>query len=347
MIAEKTWGPDQANADKSWELILTDDERRSISKAVKAAQETGRKLYSLVKDDFPFDRKVLDLVSRISEGVKGGYGFVVLRGLPMSENFAHDGKWITWGISQHIGTIVSQNKGADLIGEVIDRGQVGSKTARGYGSKNKSDLHVDLCDVVGLVCIRQSQARPLSLLANSVYIYHSIMKTRPDLLERLVAGYYWDRFGEQADWEAPTSSQRLPVFSAKDGLISCRYNRVWFEAEHSAKLNDLTAQDIEALNYFDEVALRSTIQVDLSDGDAYFASNLSVLHGRGPDAAEPQSDDQRRLLYRVWLNIPDFRDTADEQAVRWGIGTHGNLGWTYAELEAGKNKKPCAARTHI
>ncbi|MDD9915810.1 MAG: hypothetical protein OXT01_14240, partial [Rhodospirillaceae bacterium] len=60
------------------------------------------------------------------------------------------------------------------------------------------------------------------------------------------------------------------------------------------------------------------------------------FHGRAAHAFVPEAD-RKRLLMRIWLDMPDFRKFSDEAIVRYGIGRHGQLGWTAEEMLAGVN----------
>ena len=65
----------------------------------------------------------------------------------------------------------------------------------------------------------------------------------------------------------------------------------------------------------------------------------SWFHGRA--GHEPVAEEHRkRLLLRVWIDLPEVRPFADEGRVRYGVIRHGKLGWTAADLLAGNHHTP-------
>src|SRR3546814_15081612 len=96
---------------------------------------------------------------------------------------------------------------------------------RADGSKREARLHVYLADVVGLLGVRQAATDPRSTLTSAAAIHNAFVDRHPEWLPRLYEGFHWDRFGEQAPWEAPLSPAKIPVFSSAGGEVSVRYNR--------------------------------------------------------------------------------------------------------------------------
>ena len=102
------------------------------------------------------------------------------------------------------------------------------------------------------------------------------------------------------------------------------------------------------LDFIDEAAAANALKFEMHPGDAYFANNYTVFHGREPYEEEPDWElASKRLFLRIWLNLPDVRPFAEVMAMRFGVISHGNLGWTAAELAAGKNLDPAARRSYL
>jgi hypothetical protein len=58
----------------------------------------------------------------------------------------------------------------------------------------------------------------------------------------------------------------------------------------------------------------------------------------GHDPIEDESE--KRVLLRIWMDLPDVRPFADEGSVRYGAIRHGKMGWTAADLLAGNHLTP-------
>ena len=60
-----------------------------------------------------------------------------------------------WALGTHLGRGVSQSALGDLLGLVRDETPPGQpESARGYLSRRELSLHVDLAQIVGLMCVR-------------------------------------------------------------------------------------------------------------------------------------------------------------------------------------------------
>lgn len=335
---DSAWTPEDLARDGSFEVTLGEAEHRELAAGLAAAKALGRPLAELRRGDFPLGATLRALVERIGSDCRDGRGFLVLRGFPVEGQAVDDVRMMLWGMAQHLGTCVSQDKNASLVADVMDRGQVKTPLTRAYGSKRESKLHVDLADIVGLLCVRQAINSPPSVLASSMAVYNAFLAEHPDWLGRLEEGFRWDRFGEQAAWEAPMTDP-IPVFSSAGGRVSCRYNRSWITGAATRMNRPFDETETAILDFFDQSARANSIELSLHPGDVYFANNYTVLHGKAAHEDAPDAEDQKRLLLRVWLNVPHFRTIANEATVRWGLTRHGNIGWTGAELLAGKHER--------
>ncbi len=338
VVGSEAWMPADLEKDRSWEIGVDSAAQAELIEALKGAMSRGVQLAEIGAGDFPLGPAAADLARRIVEGVRDGRGFVVVRGMPSEGLSAQDAELLSWGLCQHIGNCVSQNKDAALVATVMDHGQKkGVKLQRGYGSNKELELHIDLTDVVGLLCLRQSPASPPSLISSSMSVFNQFLEERPDLLQVGLEGFQWDRLGEHAAWESPITPYRVPVFSVAQGKVSCRYNRFWISSAHARMNKPLTPLQEEFFDFFDKAAKAAAFEFRLDSGDMYFASNFTVTHGKRGHEGDPPDDDVKRVLLRLWLNIPGMRPVADEEIIRWGLIEHGNLGWTGEELLAGKH----------
>ncbi len=333
------WGPADLERDRSWDVELGAEHREELERGLKAVRQKGLDVARMTAQDFPTGPALRQLATRMVQDCRDGRGFIVIRGFPVQDHSADDVRLMYWGLAQQLGTCVSQDKHAALVADVIDRGQKKEPLTRAYGSKKESKLHVDLSDIVGLLCVRQALSSPPSVLGSSMAVYNAFVEEHPEWLERLYEGYPWDRFGEQASWEQPTTA-RIPIFSHADGQVSCRYNRNWITGAAVRMERPFSDDETAMFDFFDAAARKNSISLQLRPGDMYFASNYTVLHGKAAHEDEPDVEDVKRLLLRVWINVPGFRRFSDEPTVRYGLTGHGNIGWTGDELLGGHNLKP-------
>lgn len=328
------WSGAEVLADRSWELTLDHAQRAELVAALRRVEERGLALAAIGPDDFalPGLAPVLDT---IADQLQRGRGFALLHGFPVEGHSLQQIETMYWGLCRHLGTGLTQNSDATLIHYVTEGRLRPNQGTRGVGVPTESTLHVDLTDCVSLLCVRQAPDDPPSWLASSTAIYNHFLAHHPDLLDALLEGFEWDRMGEHGEGETPTSGYRVPVFSVRDGVVSCRYNRYWMAAAQRRNDTHNSAAQRAALDLFDRLAAEQRLEFTFAPGDVQFANNYTVLHGRA--AHQPVIDeDQVRLLLRIWLDFPQARPSVDDAIVRYGVVRHGNLGWTAAELLAGQ-----------
>jgi hypothetical protein len=334
------WTGAQLQNDPSWRVAIGERERDAMLAGLKVLQAKGLWFHQMEAADFPLEESLKALVARIKHDVKDGRGFLLLDGFPIKGLTIDEIRLIYWGLALQLGTCVSQDGRAALVADVWDRGQKKTPLTRAYGSKRESKLHVDLSDVVGLLCVRQAKGGAPTTLASSMTVYNGFLKEHPDLVPMLYEGFHWDRFSEHAPWDQPMSTTRIPVFSYAKGQLSCRYNRSWISGAFARMEKQMSNAEQVLFDFFDQVAEENRLEIDLQPGQVYFASNYTVLHGRASYEEDTEDFGEKRHLLRVWLNMPGFRAFADEAVMRYGLTSHGNIGWTGAELLARKHLQP-------
>jgi alpha-ketoglutarate-dependent taurine dioxygenase len=118
----------------------------------------------------------------------------------------------------------------------------------------------------------------------------------------LQRGFRCDRRGEEAPEDEPVTPYRVPVFSTRDGLLSCRFVRGVIDRGAEALGEALSDFERDALACFEATARREEVrfEVMLRPGEASFINNYEILHARTGfvDWDEPA---KKRLLYRLWL----------------------------------------------
>ncbi|MFO0996737.1 MAG: TauD/TfdA family dioxygenase [Alphaproteobacteria bacterium] len=294
---------------------LKDDLRRAVAKGI-ARDEIGRA-------DFPL-APVADDIRRLRDTMVKGRGIVLIRGMPFENCSLDEIETMFWGLGTHFGNAVSQSVMGDRLGHVIDVTDV-DPHARAYRARRELKLHTDLSDAIAFCSVRKAKAGGLSQFASALAVHDELLRSRPDLLAILYRGFRWHRFGEHGPSEEPVTPYRVPIFSERDGQVSCRYVRAYIREGAHALSVPLTAEEESALDAFDEVAARPDMHVEflLEPGEVVFFNNLTVLHARTAFENAP-GPDSKRLILRLWLAVPGGRPTAPEIQI-YSTGPEGGV----------------------
>ena len=332
-IAEPSaWTTADLKHDTSWDITLGAAEVEDLVAASKMAREAGLGLERITAENFPLPN-CAGVSERIRQELRAGRGFALMHGFPVEGHAREDIARMYWGFCAHLGQGVTQNSDGGLIHYVTEGRLRPNQGTRGVGNPGKVSLHVDLADCTTLVCVRQAADLPHSQLASSTAIHNAFLERAPGHLERLYRGFAWDRQNEHGVTETPTTGYRVPVFSHKRGMVSCRYNRNWI-TKAAMRGAGFTDEEIALLDLLDDLAHEHRFEFPFQPGDVQFVNNYTVLHGRAPHKPAASEDDAR-VLMRIWFNMAEIRPFADEAIIRHGILRHGKLGWSARDLAGG------------
>jgi hypothetical protein len=234
---------------------------------------------------------------------RGYRGLVIVRGIPVEAHPVEDIATIFWAIGTHLGRGVSQSALGDMLGEVRDETPPGQpESARGYLSRRELSLHVDLAQIVGLMCVRQARQGGYSQYASGLAVHNDILASRPELMPILYRGFPYHRRGEEAPTAAPITPYDVPVFSNADGHVSVFMVREIINAAFRELRRDFTSEETDAIDTFRATAERLQFETRLEPGEASFLNNYTVMHARSEfdDWGEP---DKKRLMLRLWLDV--------------------------------------------
>ena len=305
------YGRDLAT-DTSWIVHLQPQHLREIAAALASVKARGLAFAGLDRRDFPLPTLAPQL-RRWLEEVNTGRGFVLMRGLNVGTIF--------WGMGLHLGHAVTQNPKGDLLGHVYDHGRrYGDLDVRGYETSAHLPFHTDSGDVVGLLCLRPAQSGGLSSVVSAVTIHNEILKRHPEYLAPLYRGFHYIR-REAALTDSPVTPHRIPVFGARDGLVSVRLVRNQINAACTKTGIPLAPIEREALDLFAELAQDTDIHLDmdLQLGDIQFCNNYVTLHSRTSYVDFPEPE-RRRHMVRLWLTMDQRRPLADGFPPQNGYG---------------------------
>lgn len=312
-----TWrGPDLAASDR-WIRPLTEDAIGEIDAAL--ARNRGRPWQEVTAADFPLPGLASGLRD-IAEELEDGCGVVKLTGLPVARYSESELRTLFFAVGTHLGTPVQQNGGRGLMRDIRDNSANGG---RRVDSAEGLAWHNDRADVVALLCVRRAYSGGVSRIVSAAAIHDAMLERRPDLVDVLFEDFH--RYSPGDEVGAETGSYPLSVFGLRDGYFTSHYSRTYIDqAQSLSGVPPLTARQREALDMLVDLAEELCFEMPLEPGDIQLLNNHIVYHGRTPftDDAGAGRD---RLLYRLWLSMPNSRPLPESHAVLWGNVDAGGL----------------------
>ena len=302
-------GADIAN-DQSWTYTITDAERDGLAAMLAKFEASQLAFPEITRDDISIGplAKTLDAITK---DLEQGCGFALLRGLPLDDYNDEQINQVYFAIGLYMGEPVKQNPKGDLLGLVMNVGDITKKDTRVYETNLYLPYHTDPSDVVGLLCIRKAKQGGMSSLVSAAAIYNAILEEQPELLGVYYRPFCYAHLG---------ADNMSPIFSFHEGKLSCRYLRQYIELGYEQMGIPLSRIETEALDVFDNIMMRPDMRVDMmmEKGDIQFANNYAVLHSR--TAFEDHEDHNlRRKKLRLWLKMPQARKLAGDFPGRNGF----------------------------
>jgi Taurine catabolism dioxygenase TauD, TfdA family len=326
-------GKDIARSSR-WVRTLTQEHVAELDAALKAVR--GRDWSEIRREDFPLPG-LEALIDDIRDELENGSGILKLRGFPVDRYGEDDLRRMYFGLGTRVGTPVFQNRTGELMRAIRDEGaHVGRTYGQTQDAKGGTFLssyartltngglrfHTDRTDVVALLCVRQAAKGGVSTLASTPAIHNAILAKRPDLLDALFTDYWRSRFGEEGTGKDGSSTTRataypLPIFGVRDGKFTSHYSLTFIEAAQlAADIPKLTAAQKEALDLLMATAQELCFEMTLEPGDVQFINSHVTYHGRTPFEDDATSGHDR-LLFRLWLTMPNNRPLPQGHEVLW------------------------------
>src|SRR5437762_1489701 len=147
-------------------------------------------------------------------------------------------------------------------------------------SRRELSLHVDLAQIVGLMCVRQARSGGASQYASGLAVYEEIRAKRPELLPILERGFPYHRRGEEAPGQPQITPYNIPVFSEREGRVSIFLVRDIINAAYRELKRTFTPEEIEAIDAFRATAHDLQFETRLEPGEASFLNNYTIMHAR-------------------------------------------------------------------
>jgi hypothetical protein len=242
---------------------------------------------------------VNELMTGVRRELMNGRGAAILSAVDLGRFTEEDFKRICWGLGTHLGSAAPQSYRRDRLGLV--QKEEDNPTGRGYLMDVELRSHTDFHEVLCLACVRRAASGGESGLASSLAVHNVILERRPELLPPLYEGFYQEWAGEQR-----VSADKIPIFARVGGQVSCYYHPLALLNAAKELGVPLPAALEEAMQVFRTHADGPQLRVDfmLEPGEIMWWHNFLVLHSR---RAFQDSSSQKRLLLRLWLNLPHGR----------------------------------------
>jgi hypothetical protein len=267
-----------------------------------------------------FDHPDLNpFLTELGREIMDGRGVVIVGGISPDRYNEEQFQRIYWGFGTHLGTAAVQSTLGDKLGYV--QNVEGDEVQRGYRGVGELNMHTDSYEVVGLMCVRRAQTGGFSSLVSSLAIHNEILRTRPELLAPLYRGYFYA--SEEARFSTkPITEEEVPVYSCVNDVVSCILSSAQMEAAARLMGKPFPADLAEAIAYFYVLARREDLAVSflLEPGEMMLWHNYTNLHSR---TAFTDSPTNKRLLLRLWLNVPNGRQT--DPTIRTRANTYERL----------------------
>jgi len=310
------WIGDELLARKDWNYGFSGTDLQELDAALQATAQLPVEEISAEHFTLP---TLGPQLQQIQHNLEEGSGAVLIKGFPSQQYDAEQATRIFWGLMTHLGTAVSQSATGERYFHVRDEGfKVGQAQARGPNTRKKLSFHTDRCDVIGFMCLQQALSGGENQLVSSVSVYNQILQERPDLLELLTGPYYYKRHNVDTGNDTPYCQQ--PIFSFREEKFASAYLRVLIDrAYQDPQVPAASEQQIEALNFIDEVAARPEMHVEFRQeaGDILLLNNWITYHRR--EAFVDHEDiSLRRHLLRIWLSVPNSRPLDPRFADNYG-----------------------------
>jgi len=302
------------------DLVRTDDWIVRLSPATleeidaSVSRLRGHNAYDtpVARAEFPLTTMADDL-ARMRQEIATGRGFFVFRGLDKERYSDNELGLIFRGFGAHFGHDLTQSAFGDRLGDIRDISDilVERSKRRGYQSGGFQTAHTDPSGEVGIVAmlsLKMATSGGESLIASAHTVHNMLLDWCPDLLEEFYKGFVLRR--PEADAERmgrPPLIGNVPSFCYENGWLNCDFQHGYVRRAVEHGDTTISAKQEAALGAFVAISNHPDVMLKmmLKPGDFQFINNRTILHGRA-EFEDHEAKDQRRHLYRLWINVPEW-----------------------------------------
>lgn len=191
--SDLVWDNTDIHSRFDWVYKLTASDLDEIEAALQHFKSLDKPLSYVNQETFPLPT-LHSTLRDVSKEIHNGFGFKVIRGLPVSRHTREEVIAIYAGIASHIAPIrgrqdhqfegipadVVMNHIKDLSG-TYDANKIG---APAY-TADKQVFHTDSGDVIALLCLEEAAEGGQSKVSSSWRVYNELAEKRPDLIGTL------------------------------------------------------------------------------------------------------------------------------------------------------------------
>ena len=274
----------------------------------------------------------------VADTLEHGRGIAKLTGLSLDGYSLDDLRILFYGVCHWLGHPVCQSNSGEYLGKICDEGaDVGLRRGQMLDEDGKAFLssqartrssqplrwHTERADVVGLLSVNTPASGGVSRVASAVAIHDEMIRRRPDLAEVLYQDLIRSRLGEELG--GVDNTYALPVFAVRDGKFASHYSRTYVEAAQKLPhVERVSETQWEALDLLSALGDELCYEMHLEPGDMQFLNNHVMYHAR--DAFEDDlASGKFRLLYRVWMSMPNSRALPHGYEILFGTIAPGAL----------------------
>ena len=333
----QAWRGDQLISSSDWCYQWSKKALTELDGAVRSAAARGITWSQIDRDNFRLNETGV-MLQAVAATLEDGHGVAKISGLPVEHYTNEQLKMLFYGVCSWLGHPVCQSNVGEFLGEICDEGShVGARRGQMLDRDGKPFLssgartrtpqalrwHTDRTDVGGLLCVNTAAHGGTSRVASAVAIHDEMIRRRPDLASLLYQDLVRSRLGEEPGGEETT--YELPVFSVKDGKFATHYSRTYVEAgQNLSDAPRMSEEQWEALDLLAALAQELCCEMTLEPGDMQLLNNHVMYHARDAFEDDPVRG-HHRLLYRVWISMPNSRALPDGYEVLFGTTEAGAL----------------------
>lgn len=199
--SDLVWDNTDIGSRHDWTYSLSESDLEEVKAALQHFKSLGKPLGHVNQETFPLPTLHATLRD-VSREIHHGFGFKVLRGLPVSTHSREDIYAIYAGLASHIAPTRGRQdhqydgKPVDVVLNHIkdltnkyDASEIG---APAY-TTDKQVFHTDSGDIIALLCLEEAAQGGQSKVSSSWRVYNELAKTRPDLIRTLAEPWATER----------------------------------------------------------------------------------------------------------------------------------------------------------